>query len=108
MTNAYGSNSLQFWRYSKTAIGETNMGSAVTFQDDGKVGIGTQNPQTKLHVAGDARITNLPTGTTADQVVVADANGNLRKLPASSISTSTTASNGLTHASNNVKRVEVP
>ncbi|MDY3317664.1 hypothetical protein PG630_10125 [Riemerella anatipestifer] len=100
MSAGYVTNSLQFWRYSSDG---TLAHPAVTFTDAGAVGIGEQNPQAKLHVVGDVRITNLPAGASTDQLVVADASGNLRKLPASSISTSTTASNGLTLASNNIK-----
>jgi uncharacterized protein YlxW (UPF0749 family) len=52
----------------------------------GRVGIGTTAPATKLHVAGNARITTMATGTTTDQVVVVDGNGTLRKVAQSSIS----------------------
>ncbi len=55
------------------------------------VGIGTTGvPSARLHVEGTARVTNLPSGDldnngTDDEVVTADAAGNLRKVPASAI-----------------------
>ena len=45
----------------------------------GKVGIGTDNPSKKLHVAGDARIEVLPDGYIGDSLVSTDNSGNLRK-----------------------------
>ena len=47
------------------------------------VGIGTAAPQRQLHVAGDVRIDNFGTGSATDDIVTVDANGDLRKLPAS-------------------------
>ncbi|SHG89574.1 hypothetical protein SAMN02787100_4891, partial [Chryseobacterium sp. OV279] len=45
----------------------------------GNVGIGTNNPTTKLHVVGQARITDTPLSTSvADRNVVVDSNGNLK------------------------------
>jgi hypothetical protein len=52
MTNAYGSNSLQFWAYSNT----TNLGSKLTITDAGNMGIGIATPAAKLDVAGNVRI----------------------------------------------------
>ena len=43
------------------------------------VGIGTITPEAKLHVAGDARIETLPAGANTDNIVTADADGNLRE-----------------------------
>jgi|GEM_PF-5821389 len=57
--------------------------------DDDNVGIGTATPSTKLDVNGEARIRTLPTGTSADELVIADTNGNLRKLPITSLETKT-------------------
>ncbi|WP_161531460.1 hypothetical protein [Riemerella anatipestifer] len=54
-------------------------GDALTITKSGDAGIGTINPSAKLHVAGTTRIDNLPLGDQADQIVTADANGNLRK-----------------------------
>ena len=43
------------------------------------VGIGTITPEAKLHVVGDARIETLPAGANTDNIVTADADGNLRE-----------------------------
>ena len=51
----------------------------------GNVGIGTTTPGAKLDVAGNARIQSLPAGAGTDDVVVADANGLLKKVSASTI-----------------------
>jgi len=44
-----------------------------------KLGVSTPNPTHTLHVEGQARITDLPTGSANDQVVVADSDGVLHK-----------------------------
>ncbi|MBP7173363.1 MAG: hypothetical protein KBA33_04725 [Cloacibacterium sp.] len=55
MTGPYG-NGLNFWRYFADG---SNAGAAVTFSDDGNVGIGTSNPKAKLNiVGGDVRVDN--------------------------------------------------
>ncbi len=48
-----------------------------------RLGIGTNAPSAKLDVDGTARIRSLGTGAGTDFIVTADANGNLRQLPAS-------------------------
>jgi hypothetical protein len=66
---------------STTSTGGTRAaGTEVTFQDDGKVGIGTASPTANLDVNGTVRVRNLGTGASGDQVVTTDANGNLRKI----------------------------
>ena len=50
MTSAYGTPSLQFWRYFQSGGG----GMVMTLADDGNVGIGTSNPGQKLHVEGNS------------------------------------------------------
>lgn len=59
--------------------------ASVIFKENGFVGIGTTSPTNMLDVNGAARVRTLTAGNAADQVVVADANGVLRKLPASGL-----------------------
>ena len=58
----------------------TNNIERIYIKSDGDIGIGTNAPQNKLHVEGGARITDLPTMTSGDNLVFADANGDLRSL----------------------------
>lgn len=53
----------------------------------GNVGIGNSasSPTAKLDVDGTTRVRTLPAGTTTDEVVIADTDGNLRKLPFASL-----------------------
>lgn len=53
----------------------TDVLQAMTILNNGNVGIGATNPVAKLHVTGDARITDLAGSGT--RMVVADANGDL-------------------------------
>ena len=62
-------------------------GTEVVFLDNGNVGIGITNPSADLDVNGTVRVRNLGAGATGDQVVTTDANGNLRKVSASSFIT---------------------
>ena len=68
----------------------------------GNVGIGTYTPTAKLDIAGTARIQNLPAGAATDNLVVADASGNLKTIAQSSIN-NTTASNGITEVGNDIQ-----
>jgi len=52
---------------------------------NGQIGIATEDPTANLDVNGNTRIRTLPTGTSADEIVTTDANGNLRKVTAASI-----------------------
>ncbi len=47
----------------------------------GNVGIGVPVPTTKLDIDGDLRVRNLPTGSDTDDIVVADASGNMKRMP---------------------------
>ncbi|MCF6185212.1 MAG: hypothetical protein L3J56_11460 [Bacteroidales bacterium] len=49
----------------------------LTLTADGKVGIGTEDPQKELEVNGDVRITGLSNPNNETQIVVADQDGNL-------------------------------
>ena len=55
-----------------------------------RLGLGTNSPTVTMDVDGSTRIRNLPAGAGSDQVITADTNGNLRKLPITSIETRTT------------------
>ncbi|MBL6663786.1 MAG: hypothetical protein ISP71_06765 [Flavobacteriales bacterium] len=44
------------------------------------VGIGTKTPSANLHVAGDAKITEMTTGSTSDEMVVVGSDGLLKKM----------------------------
>ena len=59
---------------------------------DGNFGINVTGPSRRLHVNGDARITNMPTGTSSDMVVVVNTAGDLRKVAQSSIGGGASAS----------------
>ncbi|WP_461444812.1 beta strand repeat-containing protein, partial [Maribacter sp.] len=48
--------------------------------DDNRVGIGTDSPSTELDVNGSARVRTLPASADTDELVTADANGNLRQV----------------------------
>ena len=48
-----------------------------------RVGIGTASPQRKLHVNGNARVSNLNPGVTSTVLVAADANGDFQQVSAS-------------------------
>ena len=65
----------------------------------GTVGIGTTSPTQTLDVAGTARIENLPSNT-YDNLVTADATGDLSVRSATSLLASLTASNGVTRNGN--------
>lgn len=58
----------------------TGNASRLAIDTSGNVGIGTMNPDTKLHVAGGAKIESLPLSTsTSDVTLVADINGTIKK-----------------------------
>ena len=46
----------------------------------GNIGVGTDAPDTKLHVEGKAKITSMDAGSTSDEVVVVDTDGVLKKV----------------------------
>ncbi len=80
----YESDGLNFWkpiRSLEAAPGEEELNYALFISDtDGKIGIGTELPETQLHVNGDVRITDLenPSLTTLDRITLADADGDLK------------------------------
>lgn len=58
----------------------TGNSARVGIDPSGNVGIGTLTPDTKLHVAGGAKIESLPLSTsTSDVALVADASGTIKK-----------------------------
>lgn len=61
----------------------------------GNFGIGVTSPSARLDVNGDARIRTLAAGAAADDLVVANASGVLRKIPRSSLGLSPTAGNDI-------------
>ncbi|MDB2606855.1 hypothetical protein N9Y48_03645 [Zobellia sp.] len=60
--------------------------------DDDSVGIGTDAPTATLDVNGTAKVRTLNTGAATDEVVITDTDGNLRKLPITSLETKTSIS----------------
>ena len=48
---------------------------------NGNVGIGTPSPTAKLDVNGTARVRSIPSGTSSDNYIVADASGNIKTAP---------------------------
>lgn len=64
--------------------------------NNSRLGLGTNGPSAKLDVNGSTRIRNLPAGNSSDQVITTDTNGNLRKMPFSSMETKTTISQNTT------------
>ena len=63
--------------------------------DDNRIGIGTNAPSQALDVNGNARIRSLNIGANTDDVVTTDIDGNLRKLPITSLETKTTISQNI-------------
>ena len=59
----------------------------------GKIGVNINSPQAELDVNGQTRIRNLPAGATADKIVTADTDGNLRTLLPADLVPATTVSN---------------
>ena len=73
----------------------------------GAVGIGTVAPTKTLDVNGQARIRNLPVGVATDEIITANSNGDLRKLPLSQVGTdSQTLAIGTTTATETLLTLE--
>ena len=69
-------------------VSASSVSNVLTLRGDRRVGIGTNAPSASLLVAGNARITSLPTGNVStDQVVTSDANGNLRQVAVNTLVT---------------------
>jgi len=81
----YNDAGLIFAKPSNSSPNISEQTSTLFLSKDREVGVGTITPTKKLDVNGDARIRTLPVGTATDEVVTTDANGNLRKVPASTI-----------------------
>lgn len=64
--------------------------------NNSRLGLGTNAPDTRLDVNGSTRIRKLSAGANSDQMVTADTNGNLRKLPITSLETKTTIAQNTT------------
>lgn len=60
----------------------------------GQIGINTENPTKTLDVNGEARVRTLPEGNVIDDILVADTNGNLRKVSRNSFRGGNESSNG--------------
>ena len=65
--------------------------------NNSRLGLGTNAPDTRLDINGTTKIRNLPAGTGSDQIVTADTNGNLRKLPIATLETKTTITQNTTN-----------
>ena len=61
---------------------DDNSKTRMRIESNGNVAIGNATPSTKLDVQGNLRVRNLPTGNANDQLLVADANGNVKKVMA--------------------------
>ena len=79
---------------SATASNQLNIGNIIFGENidgtgavisSGNIGIGVSAPTAKIDVNGTTRIRTLPGGDRTDQVVTADVNGNIRKVPIDSI-----------------------
>ncbi|GGE94871.1 Lectin C-type domain-containing protein [Chishuiella changwenlii] len=57
---------------------------AVSVFSFGQIGINTNDPTKTLDVNGEVRVRTLPSGNVIDEVLVADTNGNIRKIPRNS------------------------
>ena len=57
----------------------------MTMTSSGNFGVGVISPSAKLDVNGNVRIRSIAGGTTSDQVVTVDANGNVRKVAMSTV-----------------------
>ena len=67
---------------------------AVSIFSFGQIGINTNNPTKTLDVNGEARVRTLPQGNATDELLVADSNGNVRKVPRSSLESGESYSSG--------------
>ena len=78
----------------------TTLSSTSLLYDNGtKVGIGTTNPLSKMHIAGGLRVDSLGNGISS-QVVFADPNGHLISQPISSLAWSVQGNTGTSAVSN--------
>ncbi|MBM1104559.1 hypothetical protein JQC67_00270 [Aurantibacter crassamenti] len=57
-----------------------------------RLGLGTNSPEVRLDIDGNARIRDIPVGVSGDELITTDTNGNLRKLPISSLETKSSIS----------------
>ncbi|MBL6662826.1 MAG: hypothetical protein ISP71_01875, partial [Flavobacteriales bacterium] len=65
----------------------TTATSTLIFADvsENNFGVGTDSPDTKLHVEGNAKITAMDAGASTDEIVVVDSDGLLKKVSSSSV-----------------------
>lgn len=77
-------------------LGSIGTTANMSINSNGNVSIGIATASAKLDVNGNARIRTLSTGSNTDNVVTADTDGNLRKLPITSLETKTTISQNTT------------
>jgi hypothetical protein len=63
-------------------IGNTLYGTGVNNTNTGKIGVNTNAPTAEMDVNGYARVRSMDVGDLTDNVVTADANGNLRQRAA--------------------------
>ncbi|WP_103071729.1 tail fiber domain-containing protein [Aquimarina sediminis] len=64
---------------------QSNSAERMRIHTNGFVGMGTNNPTVRLDVNGNARIRSIATGAASDEVLTADANGNIRKVTMASL-----------------------
>jgi hypothetical protein len=66
-------------------IGNTLYGTGVNNTNTGKIGVNTNAPTAEMDVNGYARVRSMDVGDLTDNIVTADANGNLRQRPVADV-----------------------
>ena len=89
----------------KTSTGSSGLVEQVRIKDDGKVGIGTTNPTSKLHVVGDAKVSGVITATNFIGDLSGNVNSGISTFTVLKVGTAVTMSAGIITATSFVGSV---